>query len=66
LKKTRHVWTAILHDGTLIADSSFSDEAHAWQVALGWPSDEEIAEAKRLVDRVVRATITYELPAVPS
>lgn len=33
--------------GQVLADSTFRDEAHAWQVALGWPSEEEISDAKR-------------------
>jgi len=33
------------------------DEAHAWQIALGWPGPEEIREAKLDRWRVVRVDI---------
>lgn len=39
-------WAVCWPDGRMLADSTFTDEAHAWQVALGWPSAEEIAYAQ--------------------
>ena len=42
----RQAWGVIRPDGSVLVDSHFKNEANAWQVALGWPDDEEIEEAK--------------------
>jgi hypothetical protein len=39
-----------------------SDEADAWRVALGWPSQEEIDECKRLGWYASQATVTWPSP----
>ena len=41
------VWAMIAPNGEIIAGSDFRDEEHTWQIGLGWPSAEEIAEAKK-------------------
>ena len=45
LKITR-AWAIIKPNGDILLDSDFKDEAQAWQIALGFPSGEEIEEAK--------------------
>lgn len=40
-------WAVEDPEGRVLADSTFRDEAHAWQVALGWPSQDEIDHAKK-------------------
>lgn len=52
------VWAVIWPDGSVLADSTFRNAAHAWRVALGWPDDKEIAIAKRKGYRAERVTIT--------
>jgi hypothetical protein len=37
-------------------------ESHAWSIALGWPSDEEITEAKAAGWYAAEATITWSKP----
>lgn len=39
-------WAIIQPDGEMYIDTKFEDEAHAWTVCLGWPSEEEIEERK--------------------
>lgn len=46
------VWAYIEPDGRILADTHFKDEADTWKIALGWPDDEEIEEAKRRGCRV--------------
>lgn len=43
--------------GAILADTKFESEEEAWQVALGWPSADEIAYAKKMGVKVVRVTI---------
>lgn len=50
-------WAVEDPEGRVLADSTFRDEAHAWQVALGWPSEQEIAHAKRRGYRAYLAEI---------
>lgn len=50
-------WAFVKPDGHILVDSSFTDEAHAWQVGLGWPSEEEIADAKKRGFRVIQVTV---------
>lgn len=44
-------------DKQVLADSTFRDADHAWEIGLGWPSREEIEEAKKRGCRVVRVRI---------
>ncbi len=48
-KTTDHRWLgwAVDQPGQLLYVQYGGDEAEAWRVALGWPSAEEIAHAKR-------------------
>jgi hypothetical protein len=39
-----------------------ADEADAWQVALGWPDAEEIAEHKRAGWYAAEATVSWTRP----
>ena len=39
------------------------DEAHAWEIALGWPAEEDITECKRSGWYCARATLTWKNPA---
>lgn len=47
----------IYSDGKLLLDSNFRDEAHAWTVGLGWPTQEEIECQKQEGARVVRGMV---------
>ena len=53
----RQSWCVIRPDGSVLVDSHFKNEANAWQVALGWPDDEEIEEAKAKGYRAAVVTI---------
>ena len=53
----RQSWCVIRPDGSVLVDSHFKNEANAWQVALGWPDDEEIEEAKTKGYRAAVVTI---------
>ena len=45
-RMARPAWGVIRPDGSVLVDSRFKDVDSAWQIALGWPDDEEIEEAK--------------------
>jgi hypothetical protein len=47
-------WAIFYPSGEVIADTTFKDENHAWQIALGWPNAEEIEQAKRNGFRAAR------------
>jgi hypothetical protein len=51
------LWAYIDEAGRILADSTFTDESEAWRVALGWPADAEVVEAKARGCRVVRVRI---------
>jgi hypothetical protein len=51
------IWAVVWPDGRILADSTFKDEAHAWQIALGWPDDVEIEIAKRQGCRALLVTL---------
>ena len=53
----RQAWGVIRPDGSVLVDSHFKNEATAWQVALGWPDDEEIEEAKAIGYRAEFMTV---------
>jgi hypothetical protein len=50
------IWAIIFPDGKIVAGSDFKDEAHAWQMVLGWPDEEEIERAKQEGYKAVRVT----------
>lgn len=54
------MWAFRRPDGSILADSSFTSEADAWCIGLGWPSDGEIEEAKARGFRVMMVSV---LPA---
>lgn len=56
-RKITQAWAIIKPNGDILLDSSFANEAHAWQIALGWPSDQEIDEAKKNGYRAVFAAV---------
>lgn len=61
MKQKPHEWICyayISHNGLVVADTDFDTPERAWKVGLGWPSDEEIEEAKKRGARVVKARIT--------
>lgn len=60
IKKSRIVWAFIRPDGNVLADSTFLTEEDVWRIGLGWPSNLEIEEAKRL-GYVVRQIEVYVL-----
>lgn len=51
------IWAIIWPTGRILADSTFSSEGHAWQVALGWPDNQEIELAKSLGYKAVQITV---------
>lgn len=57
------VWAVIWPDGSVLADSTFRNEAHAWRVALGWPDEKEIEIAKSKGYKARRVKIVVEEPA---
>ncbi|MDD5688511.1 MAG: hypothetical protein PHE88_11850 [Elusimicrobia bacterium] len=56
-RKITQAWAIIKPNGDILLDSDFANESHAWQIALGWPSDDEIAEAKNNGYRAVFAAV---------
>lgn len=54
-------WCIVRNDGSLLADSTFATEDHAWKITLGWPSPDEIESAKKEGYRAVKVRIT-EVP----
>ena len=42
----KKAWAYIRPDGSFLVDSSFTDEAHALAVGMGWPTEDEVAQAK--------------------
>jgi hypothetical protein len=61
-KEKVHVemWAVVFPDGRIITGSDMHDADHAWTVALGWPAQEEIVEAKKKGAFAVKATLHYE------
>lgn len=57
------MWAIVWPDGGVLADSNFRDEAHAWTIALGWPSDEEIADAKARGYKALQLQVDTDAPA---
>ena len=55
--RTTKCWAIIKPDGNVVADSTFDSEHAAWFVVLGWPSDDEIEDAKRRGFRAARVTV---------
>jgi hypothetical protein len=49
-------------DGHVLADTKFESESEAWIVGLGWPSAEEILDARRrgYSVRVVELKIDFD------
>lgn len=58
--KAVEVWAYISPDGRILADTTFKDENHVWQVALGWPTAEEIEKFKEQGCRVEKIKILVE------
>ena len=55
--KNRSAWGWIRPDGSFVVDSQMEDEGHCWQLALGWPAQEEIDNAKRTGWTVCKFTV---------
>lgn len=47
-------------NGVMHIDTSFVTEEEVWRIFLGWPSKEEIEQAKRLGAKVVEVEITIK------
>lgn len=56
-RETIRAWVIIKPDGDIVLDSDFKSELDAWKVGLGWPSDDEIEQAKKDGYRAVMATV---------
>lgn len=56
-RKITRAWAIIKPNGDILLDSTFEYEADAWRVALGWPDDQEIEEAKKNGFRAVFASV---------
>ena len=50
-------WAAVWPDGTILVDNRFLNESDTWKIALGWPDDKEIEEAKKRGMRVCKVTV---------
>lgn len=50
-------WAAVWPDGTVLVDNRFLNEADTWKIALGWPTEQEIEEAKKRGMRVCKVTV---------
>lgn len=59
---THHLrtWAVIFPDGRMVVDQRFHTPKDAWEIALGWPSDAEIAEAELFGAFAVEVRISYE------
>lgn len=57
MNHVKPVWAIVWPDGRILADSTFKDEDHAWQIALGWPDDVEIEMAKRQGYAALQVTV---------
>jgi len=52
------IWAFIGEGGEILADSTWLNSDDAYRVGLGWPSREEIKEAKDNGARAVLCTLT--------
>ncbi len=56
----RTAWAIVFDDGRMVIDADCKSEDDIWQIALGWPSESEIAHAKKFEKaRAVRCKIAY-------
>ena len=54
-------WVLVAPDGVAYV-GLHDDEAGAWSIALGWPSDQEIEDHKRAGWYAAQATMTWKKP----
>lgn len=57
------MWAIVSPAGAVHADTDFRDENHAWQIVLGWPTEQEITDAKEDGYRAIE--IPVHLPWIP-
>lgn len=55
-------WAIIFPDGRMVVDPRFHEAKDAWEIALGFPTDAEIAEAELMGAFAVEVRISYEKP----
>lgn len=53
-------WAVIFPDGRMVIDPRFHTPQDAWEIALGWPTDAEIAEAELMGAFAVEVRISYD------
>lgn len=58
----REIWAVVFSDGRIIAESDFENEEEAWRIALGWPDQDEIDEAKKRGAFCVKARLEFQRP----
>jgi hypothetical protein len=58
-RKTLRAWAIIDPEGHIHVDSTLETEERAWEVALGWPSQEEIEGRKKEGWKAVIVTVIY-------
>ena len=57
--RTVRAWGVIYPDGHILLDTKFETERDAWRVALGWPDESDIENAKKHGYKAVFASIIY-------
>jgi len=47
IRKITQAWAIIKPNGDIVLDSSFKNEKMAWEIVLGYPTEDEIDAAKK-------------------
>jgi hypothetical protein len=58
-RRTLQAWAIIDPEGQVHIDSSLETEERNWEVALGWPPQEEIDGRKKEGWKAVKVTVIY-------
>jgi hypothetical protein len=56
-RKITQAWSIIKPNGDIVLDSSFKNESMAWEIVLGYPSEEDIEVAKQNCYKAVFASV---------
>lgn len=54
------MWAIVFPNGQIVTGSECQTEDDAWWIALGWPSPEDVEDAKRTGAFAVKATLQFE------
>lgn len=55
----RDMWAVVFPDGLIVTGSDLQTEADAWRIALGWPGESEIEDAKQRGAFAVKSRLRY-------